>query len=362
MKIRSFECRDFRNYEELSLEFSPGINILYGDNAQGKTNVLEALYLSCTSRSHRSKKDAEMIRFGADEAHVRTVVEKENIPHRIDIHLKKKGAKGIAIDSVPVRRASELFGLAHAVFFSPEDLGIVKNGPSERRRFLDMELCQIRKTYLQHLSSYTRVVNQRNLLLRGALDRPEDLDTLDAWDAQLIRYGTEIIRERRAFIERLNEIVGPIHRSLTGGTEELSLAYEPDVTEEDFFDKLLISRESDLRVKTTQCGPHRDDILFRVGDMDARRYGSQGQQRSAALSLKLAEIQIVRETVRETPVLFLDDVLSELDQRRQSALLGSIQDIQTLVTCTGLDDFVRNRFPMDRVFEVKEAKVTLRSS
>ena len=361
MKIKSLELNCFRNYDSLSMTFSPGTNILYGDNAQGKTNVLEALYVSCTSKSHRCKKDKEMIQFGQEEAHIKTFLEKNGISNRIDIHLKKHKTKGIAVNGLPIRKASELFGIINAVFFSPEDLNMIKNGPGERRRFLDMELCQLSRLYLMNLTSYNRVLSQRNRLLKDLLGKPDTFDTLDIWDMQLVKYGTEVIKERKKFVSDLQKIIKPIHENLTGGKESLSIFYEPDIQEKEFEEGMKKGRERDIRQKMTLTGPHRDDLEFLVNGMDIRKFGSQGQQRTAALSLKLAEIEIVKRIVHDNPVLFLDDVLSELDKNRQLHLLKSIEGIQTMITCTGLDDFVENRFQMDKIYEVKSGTVVCKN-
>ena len=191
MIIKSIQLSNFRNYEKLDISFDSETNIIYGDNAQGKTNILEAAYLSGTTKSHKGSKDKEMIRFGEDEAHIRTIVEKNDKEYRIDMHLRKNGAKGVAINKMPIKKASELFGILNIVFFSPEDLNIIKNGPSERRRFVDMELCQIDKYYLYNLNQYNKIVNQRNKLLKDMYKRPDLGATLDVWDMQLVNYGRQ---------------------------------------------------------------------------------------------------------------------------------------------------------------------------
>ena len=307
MIIKSLKLKDYRNYEILNIEFDHATNIFYGDNAQGKTNILEGVYLSGTTKAHRGTKDRDLIRFGQDEAHIETVIEKNGVPWQIDMHLKKNSPKGIAINKVPIRRASELFGLTNFVFFSPEDLNIIKNGPAERRRFMDLELSQLDKVYLSDLANYNRTLNQRNRLLKDAYYRDDILDTLDVWDMQLVQYGEKIIQRRIRFIEEVNAIIGDIHHKLTGGRERISLSYEPG------------------------CG---------------------------ALSLKLSEIELVRQIIKDTPVLLLDDVLSELDKHRQNYLLDSIHDIQTLITCTGLDEFVNHRFSINKVFHVQNGHVS----
>lgn len=358
MIIKSVELSHFRNYDKLSLSFDEKTNILYGDNAQGKTNILESLYVSGTTKSHKGSKDKEMISFGEQESHIRTTISKKGIEYKIDLHLKKNKAKGIAINQIPIKKASELFGILNLVFFSPEDLSIIKEGPAQRRRFLDLELCQLDKVYLYHLSNYNKVLMQRNKLLKEIEFHPELEDTLSVWNLQLVSYGKKIIEIRKKFVKDLNEIIASIHSSITGGKEHLELKYEENVSEKDFEQELFFSKNRDLKLGQTHVGPHRDDMNFIVNDTDIRRFGSQGQQRSAALSLKLSEIELVKRVIKDVPVLLLDDVLSELDSNRQNFLLNSIHDVQIIITCTGLDEFVKNRFQINKVFYVSEGTVT----
>ena len=358
MILKSIELKNFRNYEDLDLKFDSGTNILFGDNAQGKTNILEAAYVSGTTKSHKGSRDKDMIRFGEDESHIRTIVEKQGKEYQLDIHLKKNRSKGIAINKVPIKKASELFGILNMVFFSPEDLNIIKNGPSERRRFLDAEICQLDKIYLSDLTRYNKILMQRNRLLKDMQHQPQLMETLPVWDMQLVEYGKRLIRRRRQFVEELSEIVTGIHRNISGKREELVLRYEPNIAAEILEDELNRVREKDRKYAQTSVGPHRDDISFFIRGVDIRKFGSQGQQRTSALSLKLSEIELVRQTIHDTPVLLLDDVLSELDSNRQNYLLNSIHDIQTMITCTGLDEFVRNRFQIDKVFHVIDGHVS----
>lgn len=358
MIIKSIELADYRNYEELNLTFDRGTTILYGDNAQGKTNILEAVYLAATTKSHKGSKDREIIRFGKEEAHIRTYLEKENVETRVDMHLRKAGSKGIAIDGQKIKRAADLLGLCNVVFFSPEDLGIIKNGPAERRRFVDMELCQLDSIYLNDLNNYNKIVNQRNKLLKDMYLSPGLKETLGIWDMQLVAYGSKIIERRKVFVSQLNEIIYEIHKRLSGGKEELKIKYEPDTSVDDFESKLFMNIDRDMKLKMTSVGPHRDDFVFQIGGMDARKFGSQGQQRTAALSLKLAEIELVKKITNDTPVLLLDDVLSELDSSRQQLLLAGMGDIQTIITCTGLEEFVNNRFRINKVYRVTDGKVS----
>ncbi|MEZ3485373.1 MAG: DNA replication/repair protein RecF [Lachnospiraceae bacterium] len=360
MRIKSLKLKNYRNYSLLKLDFDDAANIFYGDNAQGKTNILEAVYLSGTTKSHRGTKDRDLIRFGEDESHIEAVVEKNGIEYQLDMHLKKNSPKGIAINKMPIRRASELFGIVNLVFFSPEDLNIIKSGPSERRRFIDMELSQLDKVYLSDLANYNRVVNQRNRLLKDMKPGGDGslMDTLEIWELQLIQYGNRIVERRKIFIEEVNEIISSIHKKLTGEKEDIQVIYEPSNGNLTLEQALIKNRERDIRIKSTSVGPHRDDICFMAGDLDIRRFGSQGQQRTAALSLKLSEIELVKQVINDTPVLLLDDVLSELDKHRQNYLLDSIYDIQTLITCTGVEDFVNHRFSINKVFHVHEGQVT----
>ena len=358
MKIKQLKLKNYRNYDLLDLEFDSSTNIFYGDNAQGKTNILESIYLCGTTKSHRGTKDRDLIKFGEEESHIEAVVEKNEVPFKIDIHLKKNSPKGIAINKMPIRRASELFGIINIVFFSPEDLNIIKNGPSERRRFIDLELAQLDKVYLSDLSNYNRIVNQRNKLLKDSYNRQEILETLDVWDMQLAHYGKKIIDRRNLFIYQLSEIAGKVHERLTGEKEILNISYEPSNGNMDLEQAIKNNRERDIRMKSTSVGPHRDDICFMTDEVDIRKFGSQGQQRTAALSLKLSEIELVKQVTKDTPILLLDDVLSELDKHRQNYLLDSICDVQTLITCTGVDDFVNHRFSINKMFHVEKGNVT----
>ena len=359
MIVDSIKLEKFRNYKVLKLKFDKGTNIFYGDNAQGKTNILESVYLCGTTKSHKGSKDREVIQFEEEESHIRMKVIRDGSPIKIDMHLKRNKPKGIAVNGVPIHKASELLGIANFVFFSPEDLNIIKNGPSERRRFIDMELCQLNKVYLYHLSNYNKVVIQRNKLLKELSFRPDLVDTLDIWDMQMVEYGEKVIAERREFLKSVNDIVRNIHLHLSGEKEILEVEYEENVSAEEFEKELKKSRSRDIKMKMSLTGPHRDDICFKIKGADIRKYGSQGQQRTAALSLKLSEIELVKQQTGDTPILLLDDVLSELDSNRQRYLLDSIGNIQTLITCTGLEDFVENRFDINRVFHVVDGHVEI---
>ena len=357
MIIKSLELADFRNYETLNISFDKGTNILFGDNAQGKTNILEAIYISATTKSHKGSKDKEIIHFDKEEAHIRTYLEKEDVEYRVDMHLRKNKSKGIAIDGQKIKKAADLLGLLNVVFFSPEDLSIIKNGPAERRRFADIELCQLDSFYLYNLNNYNKIINQRNKLLKDMYFNQNLKETLNIWDSQLVSYGSKIIERREAFADQLCEIIGDIHKKLSGGKEDLIVKYEPDVRIDDFESRMKENQEKDIRFKLTSTGPHRDDFSFIVNGIDIRKYGSQGQQRTAALSLKLSEIELVKKMTKDTPLLLLDDVLSELDSSRQKHLLDGIEGVQTIITCTGLDEFIENRFQVNSIYKVTDGKI-----
>ena len=357
MIIKSIELENFRNYEKLYMEFDEHTNILYGDNAQGKTNILESIFIAGTTKSHKSSKDSEIIKFGNEESFIRACFNKNGIDYKVNMQLRMSKHKSILINGTPIKKAAELLGLVNIVFFSPEDLSIIKNGPSERRRFIDLELCQLDKNYLYNLSNYNKIVNQRNKLLKSMDYNMNLKDTLDIWDEQLISYGIAIINRRRQFVNELNEIIVDVHHNLTGKSDILNVGYEMDCSSEEYEIRLKNSREKDMKYHTTSAGPHRDDLIFKINDVDIRKFGSQGQQRTVALSLKLSEIEFVKKIVNDSPVLLLDDVLSELDSKRQNFLLNSIGDIQTIISCTGLDDFIKNRFTINKCFNIVDGKI-----
>ena len=358
MIIKSLELQNYRNYKELHIDFNNGVNILYGENAQGKTNILEAINVSATTESHKGSKDRDIVNFDSEEAHIKTILDKDGLERRVDMHLRKGKSKGIAIDKVRLKKSVELLGLLNIVFFSPEDLSIIKNSPAERRKFADTELCQLDKIYLYNLNNYNKIINQRNRLLKDIAFNPDLREMLKIYDTQLVSFGVKIIERRRTFADQLNAIIQDIHEDLSGKREKLRVGYAPNVSEEEFENKLKSTVEKDIKLKMTGIGPHRDDFVFFSNDIDVRVFGSQGQQRTVALSLKLSEIEMVKMIAKDNPVLLLDDVLSELDRNRQDHLLNRIGNIQTIITCTGLDDFVGHRFAYDKVFKVSDGTVT----
>ena len=357
MYIKSIDLENYRNYEHIHIDLEKGVNIFYGENAVGKTNILESIYLCSTTKSHRGNKDKEIINFNSSESHIRLLFDKNEIDYQIDMHLRSDKPKGIAVNGIKLKKAAELLGIMNIILFSPEDLSIIKNGPSERRKFVDTELCQLDKVYLYNLTNYNKIINQRNSLLKDIAIHPELKDTLDIWDSQLISLGSKIIDRRNRFIDELNKIILDIHKNITGNKEELVIKYVPNVDIENFEYKIKSTREKDIKYKLTSVGPHRDDFDFFINHNDAKKYGSQGQQRTVALSLKLSEIKLIKDVTGNTPILLLDDVLSELDSNRQNYLLNFIGDIQTIITCTGLDEFINSRIKVDTVYRVRDNRL-----
>lgn len=351
--IKELSVKNFRNLRDMTVELSEGINIFYGDNAQGKTNFLEAAYICSTGRSQRTRSDTQLIKFGYDEAHIRTFVIGENASDRIDVHIKRDGRKGLAVNGMPVRRMSEFFGTLTAVIFSPEDLRLVKGGPAERRRFMDMELCQLSRVYCSDLQNYYKALKQRNNLLRSSARDSSVYDMLDVWDCQLSSYGERIISARDRFTKRLNVISGEIHGGITGGSEELLVEYRPNSPEGSLDERLKSHRARDMMLGSTSCGPHKDDMAFLINGSDTKFYGSQGQQRTASLSAKMAEIELIREDKGHDPILLLDDVLSELDEGRQCFLMENIGGLQTFITCTGVEDSIGKYIKDCTMYNVK---------
>ena len=323
-------------------ELSPNVNIIHGNNAQGKTNFLEAVYFCAFGRSLRARTDGELIKWNEKNAHLRLETERAGITSTLDARLEnmgKKTAKSISIDFITVKHMKDLFGRLLVVMFSPEDLRLIKAGPAERRRFMDMEICQLSPVYYADLKEYHRALKQRNALLKILQKDKSQRESLSIWDDQLLNYGKRIIKTRTAFVKKASELASEIHKNITQNTETLNLEYKPSVTSEAYEKALAKSHDRDIIRGTTGDGIHTDDIEFTINGISARHFGSQGQQRTAALSAKLAEIEIIKQSTHETPILLLDDVLSELDQHRQTYLLDQIKNLQTIVTCTGIDIF-----------------------
>ena len=364
MYIREIELKDFRNYKDLKLSFSRDVNIFLGENAQGKTNLLEGIYLNAVAKSFKTQRDKDLIRFGEDYCKVRAVSFYEDEEHVSEIVISREGAKAVKVDGVKIGRTSELLNRLYIVVFSPEDLKIVKDEPERRRRFIDRELCQIKPGYVSDLNAYRRILKQRNACLKEEFPDPA---ILDIWDIEMVRVGARLVRERRSFIEKINIISADIHSRISGGKEHLALRYETQLdsgrqekSEEEYFREILEEdRERDILYRTTRRGPHHDDISISAEGVDLRKFGSQGQQRTAALSMKLSEIRLIEEETGERPILLLDDVLSELDNERQKYLINSLGNNQMFITTTDLIGSVARSLPEGKVYKIKAGEVDI---
>ncbi len=357
MYVKKISLKNYRNIKNLDLKLQNNINIFYGKNAQGKTNLLESIYIAATGRSHRTHKDKDLIKFGENEAHIKLEIEKENIYDKIDVHLKNNSKKGIAINNIPIKKLGQLFGYLNVVIFSPEDLNLIKQGPQERRKFLDMELCQVSNIYYYNLYQYYKVLKQRNSLLKKIHNDISLKESIFIWDNQLINFGKKIIEIRKLFIEKLSVISSNIHKNITSDKEILNIKYKPNVFVNDFEEKLKKGLEKDITYTTTSYGPHKDDILFLINNINVRDFGSQGQQRTVSLSTKLAEIKLIEEEKGILPVLLLDDVLSELDKDRQKFLINNIKNLQVIITCTGVEDVLKNLSENCNIFNVSNGEI-----
>lgn len=347
MRLERLRLENYRNYERLDLSFDGLLHLFVGRNAQGKTNLLEAIHVLALARSHRTHSDEDLIRWGSETAAVAGTAGRRSGGLRLELVVSRSGKKAKA-NGLEQRKLSDYVGLLNVVLFAPEDLSLVKGSPGVRRRFLDMELGQAFPAYLRELSQYQRLLRQRNRLLRQLAGRPLPSGLLDVFSEQLAAAGVKIILKRQGFIKKLSRWASDIHEQMTDGAERLDVRYLPSLqldAEEDedaafrrFMVKLSQVREEEIRRGVTLVGPHRDDLAFSINGVDAQVYGSQGQQRTVALSLKLAEIELIAEETGEYPILLLDDVLSELDRRRRSRLIAAFcGKIQTFVTATSLE-------------------------
>ena len=342
MRVTFVKLKNYRSYS--SCDFTPceGINVLQGDNGQGKTNLLEAVYLCCTGRSHRTRQDRELISWGTDFASVQLRAERRDGSHDVELILPAQGKRKIKIAGREAARSGELMGHVAGVLFSPEDLRTVKDGPAERRRMVDMTLSQIRPAYYYALQRYNRALKQRNEALKAALSSPPVLGTLDMWDQQLAAAGAALTAKRAEYVQKLSVAARDIYRDIAGGREDFTVCYQPGVRDggdiQTQLNALLAARETDLRRATSTVGAHRDEVLLSVNGREVRAFGSQGQQRTAALAIRLAELTVMHDEIGEWPLLMLDDVMSELDPSRRRQLLGRLDSIQTIVTCTDMDD------------------------
>lgn len=355
MYISKLTLTNFRNYEKQTVDFVNGLNVVVGKNASGKTNLVESIYCSAIGKSPRTNKFKDLVRWQSEFAHITIELVKKYRKYTIEFAIDNQDKKRVAIDKIPLTKISELLGLMNVVYFSPDELKLIKESPQERRRFMDISLSQQSKNYLYGLSQYNDIVEQRNKLLKTTRDKTKLEQMLFAWDVQLAKFGAMIVQQRYEFVAHLSKIAKVVHGKLTDGKEVLDISYETKIAqdsqvnmEKQILDKLQESLDKDMNLQYTSVGAHRDDIAILVNNIDVRKFGSQGQQRTAALSLKLAEIGLFKEQLGETPILLLDDVLSELDDDRRTKLMELASGMQTIITCTDFDiDIKRNQIKVD---------------
>ena len=337
MRICSCQIQGFRNIESASLTFHPRYNVICGDNAQGKTNLMEALWLFTGGRDFKGSRENDLIRQGETAAKLALTLENSGGEKEMTLTLEKGRRRAYTVGGVPRASGAEVVGNLYAVVFSPAHLSLLQSGPEERRKFLDSAICPVSPTYLRALADYRKVLAQRNALLKDARINPEITELLEVFDPQLAKIGTYLIQVRRSYLERLMTYAAPFYQGISGGSEELSSSYlsvalNAGEKEEDFLLRLRETRDEDLRAMNTSLGPHRDDVGFSIDGMEARRFASQGQQRSVVLAMKLAESRILGDMTGESPVVLLDDVMSELDASRKEYLLGGLEQGQIFIT------------------------------
>lgn len=368
MWLETIELSGFRNYQETALTFSDGVNVFLGQNAQGKTNMMESIYFLALARSHRTTSDKELINWEADFTRVSGKINSKGSTFPLAISLSNKG-KQAKVNHLEQKKLSQYVGHLNIILFAPEDLELVKGSPAVRRQFIDRELGQMSAVYLHHLVSYQEILKQRNQYLKEyKASQSFDMVYLDILTEQLATEGAEVLERRLNFTEKLNKWAAPIQQDISQGKEKLDIQYKTTLSLSNdsqkssiyrqLLDKYEESKQRELDRGTTIIGPHRDDLVFYVNDKNIQTYGSQGQQRTTALSVKLAEIELMKEMTGEYPVLLLDDVLSELDNHRQTHLLKTIEKkVQIFLTTTSLDGVDTDLLNEPKIFHVSAGQI-----
>ena len=353
MWIKKIKINNFRNYKSQEINLEKNINIFYGENAQGKTNIIEAIFLSSMGKSFRAKKDKEMIMLGEEKSNIEIEYEKTDRDGKIKIELGNK--KIVYINGIKIKKLSELLGKINVVIFTPDDINILKGGPQNRRRFLDIMISQLKPNYMYNLNLYLKTIEERNHYLRQIREENKLAELLDIWDEKLIEYANVICAYRKTFIEKIQEKITNIHKEITDNKEEIKIIYQTDCADKEKYRQLLKERRKlDIIKGYTTKGIHRDDFNITINDKDLSTYGSQGQHRTAILSLKMAELDIIYDEIGEYPILLLDDFMSELDEKRRKHLLEKIENIQVIITCT---DKIKLENKNILIYNVKDGKV-----
>ena len=350
MWIKNIKINNFRNYKQEKIDLEDNINVFFGENAQGKTNIIEAIFLCSMGKSFRAKKDKEMIRLGEDRAEIEIEYQKLDREGKIKIEISNK--KSITINGIKIKKLSELLGNINIVIFTPDDINILKGGPQNRRRFLDIMISQLKPNYMYNLNLYLKTLEQRNNYLRQIKEEKKDENLLEIWDEKLVEYAEIIYKYRNNFIKKIQEKLEIIHPTITDKKEEIKIEYKTECkTKEEYLNLLKQRRKLDIIKGYTTKGIHRDDFVIYINNKELNIYGSQGQHRTAILSLKLSELNIVKDEIGENPILLLDDFMSELDQKRIHNFLEKIKDTQVIITCTEKIDIENKKFLIYNVQE-----------
>lgn len=351
MYIKKIKLTNFRNYKEQEIELTDKMNVFYGDNAQGKTNILEAIYLCAIGKSFRTKKEKELINFQENFSEIEVDYEKKDRSGKIKLEISDK--KTFYSNGIKIKKISEILGKINIVMFSPDDIDILKGSPNKRRKFLDIMISQLRPSYLYNLNQYIKTMEQRNNYLRQIKYNNKDINLLDIWDEKLIDLGEKIYNYRKEFIEKIDIILNNIHKKITEEKENIKIEYISNYIEKNKFKENLIKkRQLDIEKGYTTIGIHRDDFIIYINGKPVNLYGSQGQNRTVVLSLKITELEIASEEIGEKPVLLLDDFMSELDEKRRNSFFDNIENIQVLITCT--DKINKEN---TKIFNVKDGKI-----
>ena len=353
MRIKSLKIENFRNIKDIQIFPSDEMNVIYGENAQGKTNIIEAIWLFTGAKSFRGAKDEELKRFSCEKARLKIEFEAEKIEKSAQIEINEK--RIACLNEKPLKSVSHLAGKFNAIIFSPTDLKLLSDGPKVRRKFLDMAICQLYPTYIEILRGYTKAVTQRNKILKDFKNNSSVLPLLDVFENEIALSGEKIIKYRLRYIEILKEFIPEIYKGISNGQENLEIEYISSNKSENLLTDLKNSRKEDMFTYKTSVGPHRDDLEFKINGISAKNFGSQGQKRSVALSLKLAEAEILKKTTGEYPICLLDDIMSELDPKRQNFILNHIKEMQTFLSCC--DPETLKNLKEGKRFQIKSGEV-----
>ena len=353
MRIKSLKIENFRNIKDIQIFPSDEMNVIYGENAQGKTNIIEAIWLFTGAKSFRGAKDEELKRFSCEKARLKIEFEAEKIEKSAQIEINEK--RIACLNEKPLKSVSHLAGKFNAIIFSPTDLRLLSDGPKVRRKFLDMAICQLYPTYIEILRGYTKAVTQRNKILKDFKNNSSVLPLLDVFENEIALSGEKIIKYRLRYIEILKEFIPEIYKGISNGQENLEIEYISSNKSENLLTDLKNSRKEDMFTYKTSVGPHRDDLEFKINGISAKNFGSQGQKRSVALSLKLAEAEILKKNTGEYPICLLDDIMSELDPKRQNFILNHIKEMQTFLSCC--DPETLKNLKEGKRFQIKSGEV-----